>query len=143
MVLLKSSFASVLVGAALTASASGAALPSMPNGELKARDAQASYLYTKVKEIADSQSVMMVPHTPLAPAEQDIKNIASMMGKKMKKREEQYKGDDVDFTQHPDKRLWRGRLGRRGPLRQRQEEEELAQQAQEVSLPSSVNEVSY
>jgi hypothetical protein len=75
---------------------------------------------------------MMVPHTPLAPAEQDIKNIASMMGKKMKKREEQYKGDDVDFTQHPDKRLWRGRLGRRGPLRQRQEDEEMARQAQEV-----------
>jgi len=40
MVLLKSSFASVLVGAALTASASGAALPSMPNGQLNARDAQ-------------------------------------------------------------------------------------------------------
>jgi hypothetical protein len=80
---------------------------------------------------------MMVPHTPLAPAEQDIKNIASMMGKKMKKREEQYKGDDVDFTQHPDKRLWRGRLGRRGPLRQRQEDEELARQSQEVSLLSS------
>jgi hypothetical protein len=80
---------------------------------------------------------MMVPHTPLAPAEQDIKNIASMMGKKMKKREEQYKGDDVDFTQHPDKRLWRGRLGRRGPLRQRQEDEEMARLAQEVSrLPT-------
>lgn len=80
---------------------------------------------------------MMAPHTPLAPAEQDIKNIANMMGKKMNKRDEQYKGDDVDFTQHPDKRLWRGRLGRRGPLRQRQEEAELAQQAQEVSRPSS------
>jgi len=76
---------------------------------------------------------MMAPHTPLAPAEQDIKNIANMMGKRRKKRDEQYKGDDVDFTQHPDKRLWRGRLGRRGPLRQRQEEAELAQQAQEVS----------
>jgi hypothetical protein len=75
---------------------------------------------------------MMVPHAPLAPAEQDIKNIANKMGKKMMRREE-YKGDNVDFTQHPDKRLWGGRLGRRGPLRQRQEDEELAQQAaQEV-----------
>jgi hypothetical protein len=54
MVLLKSSFASVLVGAALTASASGAALPSMPNGELNARDAQVSFLYTKLEEIADA-----------------------------------------------------------------------------------------
>lgn len=76
--------------------------------------------------------MIRVPQAPLAPAEQDIKNIANKMGKKMMRREE-YKGDDVDFTQHPDKRLWRGRLGRRGPLRQRQEDEELAQQAQEVS----------
>jgi hypothetical protein len=73
----------------------------------------------------------------LAPAEQDIKNIANKMGNKMMRRRE-YQGDDVDFTQHPDKRLWRGRLGRRGPLRQRQEDEELAQQAQEVSRPADL-----
>jgi hypothetical protein len=54
MVLLKSSFASVLVGAALTASASGAALPSKPHGhgsapsivdaKFQARDAQVCFL---------------------------------------------------------------------------------------------------
>jgi hypothetical protein len=73
----------------------------------------------------------------LAPAEQDIKNIANKMGKKMMRRQ-RYEDDGVDYTQHPNKRMWKGRLGRRGPLRQRQEDEEQAQmQGQDVSLVSS------
>lgn len=59
----------------------------------------------------------------LTPAEDEIKLIASKMGKKIMRREE-YKGNDVDYSQHPERRLWRGKLGRRGPMRQRQLDEE-------------------
>jgi hypothetical protein len=81
------------------------------------------------------QAVLKAPS--ILGAEQDIKNIANKMGKKMMRREE-YKGDDVDFTQHAEKRMWRGRLGRRGPLRQRQDEaeQEQAQGFQEVRFVS-------
>ena len=133
MVLIKSSFASVLVGAALTASASGAALPSNP------RDVQVSFSTQSMYVPLTYQNVMMVPReqavlqAPLAPAEHDIKSIVNKMGQKMMRRDQQYQGEDVDFTQQPEKRLWRGRLGRRGPLRQRQEEEQV-QEAQEVSI---------
>jgi hypothetical protein len=65
----------------------------------------------------------------LTPAEDEIKMIASKMGKKIMRRE-QYKGDNVDYSQQPERRLWRGRLGRRGPLRQEQIEDE----EEEVSL---------
>lgn len=91
----------------------------------------------------DEQNVMMVPReqavlqAPLAPAEHDIKSIVNKMGQKMMRRDQQYQGEDVDFTQQPEKRLWRGRLGRRGPLRQRQEEEQV-QEAQEVSCVETV-----
>lgn len=58
----------------------------------------------------------------LAPAGEDVKRIAESLHPHPKFPKRSYKGDNVDYTQEPEKRAWRGQMGRRGPWRQNQPE---------------------
>lgn len=60
----------------------------------------------------------------LAPAEEDVKHIADSLHPhpRFPRPRRSYRGNDVDFTQQPQKRIFQGRLARRGPWRQDKQE---------------------